>query len=343
MELSERKQKILSAIVDTYVKTGEPVGSKVLCEALDFSVSSATIRNEMAELVELGLLEQPHTSAGRVPSHLGYRLYINQLMEKKPISEEEQRYIDSNLSGAMDDPEHLLEEASQMLAGMTRLAAVTTAPVSSDATVRSLQFVQTGRRSALVILLTSGGQLKNRQFRCDYDLTPEILRIFHAALNERFGGIPLVRITPAFIQTTAISMGEMTMLMPAVLMAILEAARDCLEAEVRTEGQTNLLFVPEFEMDDARRVLEFINRRGELARLLNSQNGSIRVLVGSESKQPELSDSSVVVARYTVGGRDTGAIGIIGPTRMDYAKMIANLEYLASSVGTLLSEILDLE
>ena len=109
MELSERKQKILSAIVDTYVKTGEPVGSKALCEALDFSVSSATIRNEMAELVEMGLLEQPHTSAGRVPSHLGYRLYINQLMEKRPISEEEQRYIDANLSGAMDDPEHLLE------------------------------------------------------------------------------------------------------------------------------------------------------------------------------------------------------------------------------------------
>lgn len=343
MEISERKRKILAAIVEAYVKTGEPVGSKALCKALDYAVSSATIRNEMADLVEMGLLEQPHTSAGRVPSHEGYRLYIDQLMNQTPITEEEQRFIDGNLSSSADDPEHLLEDASQILAEMTRYAAVSTTPSDEEATVRHLQLVQTGRCTAMVVMMISSGMLKNKIFRCDYDLTPEILRIFHKMLNEKLAGIPVASITPAFIQTMAASLGEMTMLMPSVLMAVLEAAREAMEAEVRLEGQYNLLFLPEFGMDSARRLMEFLNQREQLIRLLEGQAGATKVLIGPESEYPELYDSSLVVSRYYLGGKNAGAIGIIGPTRMDYAKMIPKLEYLASSVGTLLSEIMDME
>ncbi|MCI9274386.1 MAG: heat-inducible transcription repressor HrcA [Clostridiales bacterium] len=343
MEISERKRKILAAIVEAYVKTGEPIGSKALCEALDYSVSSATIRNEMADLVELGLLEQPHTSAGRIPSHEGYRLYIDQLMHQTPLTEDEQRFIDGSLSASANDPEHLLEDASQILAEMTRYAAVSTTPSDEEATVRHLQLVQTGRRTAMVVMTTSSGMLKNKIFRCDYDLTPEILRIFHKMLNEKLGGIPVASITPAFIQTMAASLGEMTMLMPSVLMAVLEASREAMETDVRLEGQYNLLFLPEFGMDNARRLMEFLNQREQLIRLLEGQTGVTKVLIGPESEYPELYDSSLVVSRYSLGGKNAGAIGIIGPTRMDYAKMIPKLEYLASTVGTLLSEIMDME
>lgn len=341
MELGERKLKILKAIVESYVKTGEPVGSKALCEALDFSVSSATIRNEMAELVELGLLEQPHTSAGRVPSQQGYRLYINELMKPEPISEQEQRYIDGILNSCADDPEHLLEETSQMLAGMTKFAAVATTPSNQEATVRHIQLVQTGRRTAMAVLMTSSGIIKNKLFRCDYDVTPEMLRLFYRVLNEKFTGMPLAHITPGLIQTMAVSMGEITLLMPPVLMAIFEAAQEAMETGIRMEGQTNLLFVPELDMESAKRILRFLNRRSDIARLINAQNGGSKVLIGSETEHPELADSSIVLARYTLGGRSAGAIGVIGPTRMDYAKMITSLEYLASTVGTLLNEILD--
>ena len=343
MEISERKRKILAAIVEAYVKTGEPIGSKALCEALDYSVSSATIRNEMADLVELGLLEQPHTSAGRIPSHEGYRLYIDQLMHQTPLTEDEQRFIDGSLSASANDPEHLLEDASQILAEMTRYAAVSTTPSDEEATVRHLQLVQTGRRTAMVVMTTSSGMLKNKIFRCDYDLTPEILRIFHKMLNEKLGGIPVASITPAFIQTMAASLGEMTLLMPSVLMAVLEASREAMETDVRLEGQYNLLFLPEFGMDNARRLMEFLNQREQLIRLLEGQTGVTKVLIGPESEYPELYDSSLVVSRYSLGGKNAGAIGIIGPTRMDYAKMIPKLEYLASTVGTLLSEIMDME
>ena len=343
MELGERKLKILSAIVETFVKTGEPVGSKALCEALGFSVSSATIRNEMADLVEMGLLEQPHTSAGRVPSHLGYRLYINRLMNRKELSDEEQRYIDGTLLGSADDPEKLLEETSEMLAGMTNFAAVTTTPSDDNATVRHIQFVQTGKRTGMLVLMTSTGLVKNKMFRCDYDLTPDILRIFHGILNEKFRNLPLSAITPAFIQTMAASLGEMTMLMPSVLMATLEAASEASEQELCLQGQTNLLFLPEVDAPAAKRVMEFLNRRTDFVKLLNSQSENLSVLIGRESGRPELVNSSIVVAKYRIGGKESGAIGIIGPMRMDYAKMIPSLEYLAKSVGTLLSDLLDIE
>ena len=183
--LSQRKQKILAAVVDAYVETGEPVGSKVLAEQL--GVSSATIRNEMADLAELGLLEQPHPSAGRIPSHLGYRVYIDHLMGKSSIPAEEQRYLDGMLLLNAYEPERLLENVSQVLAGMTQCAAVSTTPSGSEAIIRGVQFVQTSRRTAMVILMTSAGTMKNRIFRCDFDITPEMMRIFLPGAQPTLG------------------------------------------------------------------------------------------------------------------------------------------------------------
>ncbi len=344
MEIGERKLKILAMIVELYIRAGEPVGSKAIVDHLDFSVSSATIRNEMAELVELGLLEQPHTSAGRIPSQRGYRLYVNKLMNRRSLSDDEKEFINQMLLSSADDPFRLLEEASQTLAALTHFAAVSTSPAEDNATVRRIEFVQTGRRTAMVVLMTSTGMIKNKLFRCDYDLTPEILKIFFGVLNERFRGVSVAKITPALIQTTAASLGEMTLLLPSVLTAILEAANEARCADVRLDGQTNLLFLPGFGLEHARRVMEFLKKRSDLAKLLLShQSASTSVLIGTESKRPELSDSSVIITRYTLPENRFGAIAIIGPTRMDYAKAIASLEYLASSVEKLLGELLDTE
>lgn len=337
-ELSERKLKVLAAIVKAYVETGEPVGSKSL--ALDLGVSSATIRNEMADLVELGLLEQPHTSAGRVPSQKGYRVYIDRLMEKEPLSKKEQLYLDGLLMSSAYDPERLLAGVSLALAGMTRFAAVSTTPSGSNADIRAVQFVQTSRRTAMIILLTSAGTMKNRVFKCDFDLSPEILRVFFRMMNEKLAGKPVASITPAFIQTLAASLGEMTILMSSALMALLEVAQESVETEIRLNGQMNLLFYPEFERGNARRVMDFLEKPQELARLLLQPQSSVQVLIGEETRRPELHDSSVVVAHYSIGGHSAGALGIIGPTRMDYARLIVQMEYLSRSVGRLLTELM---
>lgn len=343
MELSERKRKILAAVVELYIATGEPVGSKSLCDTLDFQVSSATVRNEMSELSAMGLLEQPHTSAGRVPSQKGYRVYIDSLMKLRPISQEEKQYLDSMILPAAYDPEKLLEGVAKVLASMTKYAAVSTTPSGEDGVIRAVQLVQTSRRTAMVILMTSAGTMKSRVFHCDFDLTQEILRVFFRMLNEKLAGVPVSTVTPAYMQTLAASLGEMAMMMSSALMAVAEAARDSVHSDVCLNGEVNLLIYPEFGQNEIRRIVDFLSRPADLCRLLKQGNKNLKVLIGLESRRPELQDSSVIVSRYSVGSRDAGAIAVIGPTRMDYSKIITNMEYLSGSVGRMLTELMDLD
>ena len=341
--LSQRKQKLLAAVVDAYVQTGEPVGSKALAQQLE--VSSATVRNEMADLVERGLLEQPHTSAGRVPSHLGYRVYIDHLMQQPQLSPQEQRYLDGMLLENAYEPERLLEQAAQTLAGMTHFAAVSTAPSGRDAMVRGVQFAQTGRRTAMAILMTSAGMMKSRAFRCDFDLTPEMIGVFFRMLNQSLMGVPVAAVTPGFIQSLGASLGEMAVLLSSPLLAVMQVARDCMEAEIRLNGQTNLLFYPEFSGGNSRRVMDFLESRQALEQLLFGRAGEssrrVQAIIGEELHRPELVDSSLLIAPYTIDGKDAGVLAILGPARMDYRTVMAWLDYLAGSVGSRLTELLE--
>ena len=348
MELSERKLKILAAIVNTYVETGEPVGSKLL--ALELGVSSATIRNEMANLVEMGYLQQPHTSAGRIPSQKGYRIYIDRLMPEAAITEEEQKYLDGMLMVNAYDPDKLLSCVSQLLANTSKFAAVSTMPSGGGAVIKGVQFVQTSRRTAMAILITSTGVMKTRVFRCDFDITAEMLRIFFRIFNEKFAGLPVSAVTPAFIQSQAVSLGEMAVLMSSALLAVLEVARDCMHAEINLKGETNLLFYPEFQLGNVRRIMDFLESEQEVSRFLTKgleqtehsapRISKAQVFIGSETNRPELSDSSLIIAHYSIGGEHAGTIGIIGPTRMHYGKWIAHLEYVSDSVGKMLTSLM---
>ena len=343
MELSERQRKILVAVVELYIATGDPVGSKVLCDNLDFRVSSATVRNEMSELSRMGLLEQPHTSAGRIPSQKGYRVYIDTLMERRPVSQAEKQYLDSMILPAAYDPEKLLDGVAKVLASMTKYAAVSTTPSGESGVIRAVQLVQTSRRTAMVILMTSAGTMKSRVFHCDFDLTPEILRVFFRLLNEKLAGKPVTSVSPASMQTLAASLGNMAMMMSSALMAVADAARESIRSDVCLNGEVNLLFYPEFGQDEIRRIIDFLSRPADLCRLLSRQESAIQVFVGRETRQPELQDSSVIVSRYTVGGNNAGAIAVVGPTRMDYSRIIANMEYLSDSVSRMLTELMDLD
>ncbi len=341
MELSGRKRKILAAVVELYIASGEPVGSRSVCDTLDFNVSSATVRNEMSELSRMGLLEQPHTSAGRVPSQRGYRVYIDTLMKRRPISKDEQRYLDSLILPAAYDPEKLMEGVARVLASMTKYAAVSTTPNGESGVIRAVQLVQTSRRTAMVILMTSAGMLKNRIFRCDFDLTPEILRVFFRLLNDKLAGVPVAEVTPAYLQSMAASLGEMAMMMSSVLEAVGEAVQESMRSQVCLNGEVNLLFYPDFGKDGLRRILDFLSRPAELCSLLEDQGSRLRVLIGRETRRPELQNSSVVISHYAVGGHEAGVIAIIGPTRMNYSKIISNMEYLSGTVGRMLTELMD--
>ena len=338
MEMTPRKENILSSVVTGYVKSGEPVGSKAIAD--EIGVSSATVRNEMADLIELGLLEQPHTSAGRIPSRKGYREYVDHLMKVPQLREEEKRYLDSLLLGSAYDPERLLACVSQVLASVTKFAAAATSPSGRTAQVKAVQFVQTSRRTAMLILMSSAGTMKNRVFHCDFDLTSEILRVFFRVFNEKVTGRDVADITPAFLQSMGASLGELSILVGSPLMALLEVARDTMQTEVYQSGQMNLLFYPELEQGGVRRIMNFLEQKRDLVELLTQRPGRVTVLIGEESGQPELRSSSVVVSRYGIGTQDAGALAVLGPIRMDYGKIVAVLRYLTQQVEQMLTVLM---
>ncbi len=343
MDLGERKQKILTAIIEAYIQSGEPVGSKTVVEKLDNAVSSATIRNEMAELSSMGFLEQPHTSAGRIPTAQAFRLYIDKLMKRRRLAEEAQRELDELLKSSASDPERLIEEASQALAATTGCAAVTTTPDQQSASIRRIEVMRVSPRSAALLLMTNVGVLRSRMCRFDFDVDGELLQKLSNALTDAFIGLPLTGVGLPQVQGLLVSLGEYGLICAPALTAFYELVQEAAEADVMLSGQLNLLRHPDYQLERARSLLDFLARRELLADMLTAHPGGLRVVLGNESHRPELDGSSIIVTRYLLGDGADGSIGIIGPLRMDYAAAIPRLEYIAKAVGRLLTELMDNE
>ena len=343
MDLGERKQKILTAIIEAYIQSGEPVGSKTVVEKLDNAVSSATIRNEMAELSSMGFLEQPHTSAGRIPTAQAFRLYIDKLMKRRRLAEEAQRELDELLKSSASDPERLIEEASQALAATTGCAAVTTTPDQQSASIRRIEVMRVSPRSAALLLMTNVGVLRSRMCRFDFDVDGELLQKLSNALTDAFIGLPLTGVGLPQVQGLLVSLGEYGLICAPALTAFYELVQEAAEADVMLSGQLNLLRHPDYQLERARSLLDFLARRELLADMLTAHPGGLRVVLGNESHRPELDGSSIIVTRYLLGDGADGSIGIIGPLRMDYAAAIPRLEYIDKAVGRLLTELMDNE
>ncbi len=329
----------MSSVIERYVGTGEPVGSKILCEDLDFSFSSATIRGDMACLADLGYLFQPHISSGRIPSDQGYRLYINKLMPKNPLSLEEKIFINGILSSFATDPEKLLESAAKVLSEITNFTAVVTTPLGLYSKVRNIKFIGISRRSAMLMLVTTNGMVKNKIFRCDYDLNDEILRMLTGIFNEEFGGMCLKDISPEFVNILVGENKELVILLLPVIDVLMETAKEAREIEIKVFGQKNLLSIPGVTTETVINIFDFLENKDKVLDLLDLGNYGIKFIVGEENKYMELKNASVVSSHYNVGGR-FGALGIIGPTRMSYGKIYSQVEYVASLVGALLGRIL---
>lgn len=341
MELGDRKQHILAAIIDEYIRTGEPVGSKVVVERLGHAISSATVRNEMADLAAMGYLEQPHTSAGRIPTAPAFRLYIDHLMRRRPLPEESRQDIDHFLEGAASDPERLIEGASQALAAATGCAAVSTAPCDQDACIRRIELMPMEGRSLALLLMTGSGTLRTRVCRTEHKLDSNTVQQVANALSQAFLGRSVGDISLADVQGIVLSLGENGLACAPVLTAFYELIQETAAAEVLLTGQLNLLQHPDYELSRARALLHFLARRDLVADMLTAYPGGLRVVLGNESDRPELSGSSIIITRYALGDALSGAIGLIGPLRMDYAATIPRLEYFAKSVGRLLTELLE--
>ena len=316
------------------------MGSKAVCEDMEFSFSSATIRSEMAGLSELGYIFQPHVSSGRVPSDQGYRLYINKLMQKKPLYLEEKVFLNGALNISSADPEKLLSAAAKALSEITNFTAIVTTPPSAESRVRNITFVGIGRRNAMLVLMTSDGMVKNKIFRCEYNLNEDMLRMFSGILNGKFRGERLKDITPEFINILVGEDRELALLLLPIIDVLMQAAQEACEVEIKICGQKNLLSIPGVTTDTVINIFNFLEDKRKVFDLLNSGNHGMHFTVGEENKYIQLQNASVVSTHYNIGGK-FGAMGIIGPTRMDYGKIYSQIEYVSSLIGVLLGRILE--
>lgn len=338
MELSPRKEKILAAVVENYIKTGEPVGSKSIMALL--SVSSATIRNEMAELSALGLLEQPHTSAGRIPTNEGYRYYVDNLMSVRHLDESVKHRIEAGVSVKNASPETILAKASEFLADLTECAAVSTTPLGDNATVKRVELVPVGTRTVMIILLTSTGMIKSKVCRSDYDLSASVIEKFYNIVKSTFIGMTLDDIDMATLQTLVASMGSDALMMIPFVSTLSELAQDAMKTMIMLGGQSNILRYSDDYGSTAYELMDFLRRGEPICRMLSESKEAVDVTIGGENKFKQLENSSVITAQYTIDGDKRGSIGIIGPTRIDYASLIPSVRYLTDLVGNLLTQTL---
>ena len=336
MKPTERQLQRLMAIVKEYINTGVPVGSKALSEALPFSVSSATIRNEMGELIGMGYLVQPHTSAGRVPSVKGFRLYVNGLAGAEKLNSRDKRMIDSMLPQS-DDPDRLLESAGQALAAITNYAALMTTPSDKSAVVSHVDTVPLGGRTGLVILLTSAGAVRNKVYRLSCDITPELQQAFMNIVKEFFLGRRIEDISVSYVQTVSATLPLDVMMVVPMLTALAQAAAEAGKSHVKMNGGDHLLY--EFDGERARSIFEFLRSEQDMLSLLGNAGDEVGVIFGDETGRNELKTSSVVVRKYSFGKASAGSLGIIGPLRMDYERIIPKIDYFTKIFESRIKEV----
>ena len=332
MELSERRQRILAAIVEQFIASGEPVGSKALCNLFELSISSATIRNEMSDLEEMGYILQPHTSAGRIPSDKGYRFYVDQIMQEK---EQEVTEIKELMIQRVDRVELVLKKLAQLLATNTNYAALISGPQYHRNKLKFIQLSMMDDRKLLIVTVVEGNLIKNTMVDVPRNISREELLNLNILLNSALNGLTIEEINLDVISRLKEQAGVHSSLVDTVLTEVARAIRaDEEDLQIYTSGATNIFKYPELsDGDRASELLKAFEQKDVLQELITDVNEAsdetgIQVYIGNETPVQTMKDCSVVTANYDLGEGIRGTIGIIGPKRMDYEKVLGTLKNL---------------
>ena len=337
MEISARKKRILAAVVENYIRSAEPVGSKTIAETAGLGCSSATIRNELSELTALGYLEQPHTSAGRVPSPQGYRFYVNELMERQKLSLEETEAINARLNEKMEQLDRLMADAGKLVGQLTGYPALALSAPRA-ATVKRFDLLYVDANTFIIVALLSNSTVQNKLVHLPFSVDQGMIQKLSALFNAGFTGLTDEEITPVLISATERAARDTMGLTSIIAAFTIEALSRSREGEAYVTGESSLLQQPEFrDPDKAHRVISYLSDSGHLMSLPSAGSDSgVRVIIGPENLAEELRDSSVVMASYDAGEGQRGLIGVVGPLRMDYAAVAAKLQYIAEGLSRLL-------
>ena len=334
MELTNRKKRILRAIVENYIATAEPVGSKAVAEQAGLDISSATIRNEMADLTEMGYLEQPHTSAGRVPSPKGYRLYVNELMERQRLSIAETERINQSLQMRMEELDRVISQAGRAVSSLMNYPAYVAATGKKQMTARRFELLPVDEHSCIVVMMMGDNRVKSQLLRMQLKVDTEQMPTLVNLLNSNFTGISADEMNRRLMDVSEQVTPQMFLLLSQTIAYAADVLQEAGQKEVFTVGTSQLLKLPEFrDADKAHQLMSFLSDSKE--NLPVPDEGPMKILIGPENVSEALQDTSVVVASYDIGNDMRGLIGVVGPTRMDYGTVAARLSGFAEGLTRL--------
>ena len=333
MELTDRKKQILKVVVEDYVRTAEPVGSKAIAAEMG-GVSSATIRNELSDLTELGYLEQPHTSAGRVPSPKGYRLYVNELMEQQRLSLAETERINQSLQMKMEELDRVISQAGRAVSSLMNYPAYVAATGKKQMTARRFELLPVDEHSCIVVMMMGDNRVKSQLLRMQLKVDTEQMPTLVNLLNSNFTGISADEMNRRLMDVSEQVTPQMFLLLSQTIAYAADVLQEAGQKEVFTVGTSQLLKLPEFrDADKAHQLMSFLSDSKE--NLPVPDEGPMKILIGPENVSEALQDTSVVVASYDIGNDMRGLIGVVGPTRMDYGTVAARLSGFAEGLTRL--------
>jgi heat-inducible transcriptional repressor len=339
-ELSERKRLILRAVVDAYIAGGEPVGSKYLTTNGHIALSSATIRNEMAELEELGYLIQPHTSAGRIPTEQGYRFYVDSLMQGYKLTAGELRELNNLVRTKVAELDDILEKAGRLVSMLTNYTSLTVKPKTDTAIIRRYKIIKLSSDSCLIIMITAPETVKTKYIHLTDDTDDEGLYRLETALNDLLCDVELNTVTMPVMMELQVRLAGYESLLASVMKCIYEAANEPDGGDLRLDGVNRLLQYPEFnDLDMLSRMLGMLERKEDILDVVSkSDKDIVNIYIGAENSVDAMRNTTLIFKTINSGRYTVGAIGVIGPCRMDYSKVVTTIGYLARSITEMMKE-----
>lgn len=337
----QRKDKVLTIVVDEYIKTGIPVGSNTVLTALDVEVSSATVRNTMAQLEKEGYLEQPHTSAGRVPTCIGYQYYIKHLMVKEQLTQDERSLIDTLLEGSeVQNAQSIVDTAANILSDLTEMTVVSKSNAPIFSVITRVEVIPAGKRLYALLVITSAGNVENKVCRMEFDVTTEQLEFFERFINENLKGLNIENLTESMVAGLVVAMGSYMMSLSPLLNTVYELGKEIKNQDISLTNEQKLLTTNDI---DTREFVDLVTKKNELDKLLSGAFDDISVVFGEEEGSFAVTNSSMIVSQLSVKGEKAGTLGVIGPARVDYARIIPHIKYITDKVATMLENVLEEE
>lgn len=340
--LNERKLKILEAIINDYIITAEPIGSRTIAKKYDMGISSATIRNEMSDLEDMGFIIQPHASSGRIPSDKGYRLYVDSLMHSHELTEAETAFLKNIVVSNINQIDYLIKETAKAIAIMTNYTTIISEPRLSKTRVKHLQLVSLDENSVLLVIVTNSKAVRNQVLRMPDAPGSDVLAALSNCINRKLADVEIEKMDNKLIEDLRDELGEYGYMAFRIVESILNVVSYEDNRQIYTSGVKNILAFPEFsDLDKARAIFHTLEEKDMLVTLLDSGGGeSIQIVIGSENNIKNMQGCSIIKTSYDIGGQTKGSIGILGPTRMDYPQVVAVLNSIVKNINNVISNFL---